>query len=334
MARTTSWTLLATTAATLMVAVACNDSQSPRPRALLGLPDLGTLAVTVTTSGSNTPSGYTVIVDGSSSQSVGANAVATFLGLPAGDHTVLMSGVPSHCSVSGANPRTVSLIAGLVAAPTFSVTCTAPPPPPTTGDLAVTTATSGSNIDADGYTVTVDGGASQAISTNASAPLSGRAAASHTVVLSGVASNCSVSGGTSRTVSVPAGGTATTSFAVRCTAQPPQTGNLTVTTSTSGSNLDPDGYTVTVDGGASPAIRTNGSGPLRRASGAEPPRGVVGRGEQLLGGRRHLPHSERAGRRHRHDVVRRELYGSAAADGQPHGDREHVGIEPRSRRLP
>jgi len=259
MARTTRWTLWAAAAVTLMGAAACNDSQSPRPRALLGLPDVGTLAVTVTTSGSNTPSGYTVTVDGSSSQSVGATGVATFLGLPSGSHTVLLSGVPSNCSVSGANPRTVSLIAGLVAATTFSVSCTAPPPPPTTGDLTVTTGTSGSNIDADGYTVTVDGGASQAIGTNGSVTFSGLAAASHTVVLSGVASNCSVSGGTSRTVSVPAGGTASTSFSVSCTAPPPQTGNLTVTTSTTGSNLDPDGYTATVDGGASQSVGTNGS---------------------------------------------------------------------------
>src|SRR5213080_1907146 len=158
MARTTRWTLWAAAAVTLIGAAACNDSQSPRPRALLGLPDVGTLAVTVTTSGSNTPSGYTVIVDGSSSQSVGATGVATFLGLPSGSHTVLLSGVPSNCSVSG-NPRTVSLIAGLVATTSFSVSCTATPPPPTTGDLTVTTATSGASgdLDHDGYTVSVDG---------------------------------------------------------------------------------------------------------------------------------------------------------------------------------
>src|ERR1051326_4842352 len=204
MARTTSWTLLAT-AATLLVAAACNDSQSPTPRAWLGLPDLGTLAVNVTT------------------------------------------------------PRPVSLIAGLVAATTFSVSCTAPPPPPTTGDLTVTTGTSGSNIDADGYTVTVDGNASKSIGSNGSVTFSGLAAGNHSVALSGVASNCSVSGNNPRTVSVPAGGTASTSFSVSCTAPPPQTGNLTVSTSTSGSNLDPDGYTVTVDGGASQAIGTNGS---------------------------------------------------------------------------
>src|SRR5213082_14566 len=256
MARTTRWTLWAAAAVTLIGAAACNDSQSPRPRALLGLPDVGTLAVTVTTSGSNTPSGYTVIVDGSSSQSVGATGVATFLGLPSGSHTVLLSGVPSNCSVSGDNPRTVSLIAGLVAATTFTVSCTAPPPPPTTGDLTVTTGTSGSNIDADGYTVTVDGNASKSIGTNGSVTFTGLSAASHTVVLSGVASNCSVSGGTSRTVTVPAGGTASTSFSVSCTAP---TGNLTVTTGTSGSNIDADGYTVTVDGNASKSIGTNGS---------------------------------------------------------------------------
>src|SRR5437763_5179431 len=259
MARTTRWTLWAAAAVTLIGAAACNDSQSPRPRALLGLPDVGTLAVTVTTSGSNTPSGYTVIVDGSSSQSVGATGVATFLGLPSGSHTVLLSGVPSNCSVSGDNPRTVSLIAGLVAATTFSVSCTAPPPPPTTGDLTVTTGTSGSNIDADGYTVTVDGNASKSIGTNGSVTFTELSAASHTVVLSGVASNCSVTGGTSRTVSVPAGGTASTSFSVSCTAPPPETGNLTVTASTTGSNLDPDGYTATVDGGASQSVGTNGS---------------------------------------------------------------------------
>src|SRR5207302_1248711 len=252
MARRTGWSLLAAAAATLVVAGACNDSQSPKPRALLGLPDVGTLAVTVTTSGSNTPGGYTIVVDGSSSQSVGANAVATFLGLPPGSHTVFLSGVPSNCSVGGANPRSVSLIAGVVAATSFSVSCTAPPPPPTTGNP-------GSNLPAGGYTVTVDGGASRWIGTNSSVTFSGLSAGSHAVALSGVASNCSVSGGTSRTVSVPAGGTASTSFSISCAAPPPTTGNLTVSTSTTGSNLPSGGYTVTVDRGASQRIGTNSS---------------------------------------------------------------------------
>src|SRR3989442_5321335 len=59
--------------AILLGATACNDSESPEPdAALLPLPDLGTLAVTVATSGSDiAPDGYTVTVDGSLSQSVG-----------------------------------------------------------------------------------------------------------------------------------------------------------------------------------------------------------------------------------------------------------------------
>jgi len=52
------------------------------------------------------------------------------------------------------------------------------------------------------------------------------AAGAHPVALSGVAANCVVGGANPRTVSVPAGGTATTTFAVTCNAQlpPPEVG--------------------------------------------------------------------------------------------------------------
>ena len=246
---------LAAVVAILLGATACNDSESPQPdAALLPLPDLGTLAVTVGTSGSDIdPDGYTVTVDGSVSQSVGANGLVTFTGLAAGDHTVGLSGVASNCTVSGDNPRTVSLIIGVVGTTSFSVGCAAIPK---TGDLTATTSTTGSSLDPDGYTVTVDGNSSKAIGTNASVTFTGLSAGDHSVALSGVAANCSVSGGTSRTVTVPAGGTASTTFAVSCAAT---TGNLTVTTNTTGSNLDPDGYTVVVDGSQSQAIGINTS---------------------------------------------------------------------------
>src|SRR2546422_1940168 len=97
---------------------------------------------------------------------------------------------------------------------------------------------------------------------NASVTFTGLTPGSHSVVLSGVAANCTVSGGTSRTVSVTAGSTASTSYSVSCAPTSPGTGSLTVTTATSGASgdLDPDGYTVSVDGGAaSQPIATNGS---------------------------------------------------------------------------
>src|SRR5439155_19109851 len=59
---------------------------------------------------------------------------------------------------------------------------------------------------------------------------------------SGLAKNC-ITSANPRTVSMPAGGTATAPFTVSCTAT---TGTLKVTTSTSGS-VPTNNYTVTVD---------------------------------------------------------------------------------------
>jgi len=130
------------------------------------------------------------------------------------------------------------------------------PPVDATGDLDVTTATTGSDPDPDGYTVTVDKTTNQAVGSNGRVTFSGLAAGGHTVELSGVASNCSVSGGASRTVTVPSGGTVTVAYSVSCTTPP---GDLQVTTSTAGSSLDPDGYTVTVDESQSQPIAINNS---------------------------------------------------------------------------
>src|SRR5438445_6163868 len=212
----------------------------------------GNLTVTTSTTGSNLdPDGYAVTVDGGSPQVIGINASTSYPGLPAGSHTVAISGVAANCTVTGGNSQTVSVPSGGTATAAFTVSCSA-----TTGDLTVTTSTSGSSLDPDGYTVTVDGGSPQALGLNASGSYPGLSAGSHTVAISGVATNCTVSGGPSQTVSVPSGGTATTAFSVSC-ATPP--GNLTVSTSTTGSSLDPDGYTVTVDGGSPQAIGINAS---------------------------------------------------------------------------
>jgi len=84
-----------------------------------------------------------------------------------------------------------------------------------TNSITVTTSTTGSNLDPDGYTLTIDGSFSQPIGTNTSATFSGPSG-DHTLALSGVASNCTVSGANPRTVTVPSGGTATTTFSVSC----------------------------------------------------------------------------------------------------------------------
>lgn len=87
-----------------------------------------------------------------------------------------------------------------------------------TGTLDVTTATSGSDLDPDGYTVTVDSTTIQAIGTNDTVRFGGLAEGSYTVRLSGVAINCTVGGSNPRTVTVVAGSLTSTSFDVTCTA--------------------------------------------------------------------------------------------------------------------
>ncbi len=234
------WTWFFTLPSTWLASVLALNAPPPPP---------GNLIVTTSTSGSSLPSGYTVTVDGSQSQSIGINSSVTFTNLSAGSHTVALSGVPANCTVSEGNTQTVTVPSGGTVTTTFTVSCTA-----TTGNLTVTTSTSGSNLP-NGYTVTVDGTQSQSIGVNASVTFTNLSAGGHSVALTNVPSNCTVSGSNPRTVMVPSGGTATTTFTVSCTAT---TGNLTVTTSTSGSNL-PNGYTVTVDGSQSQSIGVNGS---------------------------------------------------------------------------
>src|SRR5205823_6566983 len=130
---------------------------------------------------------------------------------------------------------------------------------PPTGSVTVSTSTTGGTLDPDGYTFTVDGSSGRAIGINTSVTVDGLERESVAEVLSGIAANCSISGGTSRTVTVTAGQTATVSFSIDCPTPPPPTGSLTVTTSTTGGTLDPDGYTFTVDGGSGRAIGINTS---------------------------------------------------------------------------
>ncbi len=175
----------------------------------------GTLAVSTNTSGPNLdPDGYTVTVDGTSSQAIATNGSVTFNGLAEGAHNVALSGVAGNCTVNSPNPQTVTVPNGGTANVAFSVNCTGATQ---TGDLSVTTSTSGSDLPG-GYTVTVDGTQSQSIVANGSVSFTGLAAGDHSVALSGDAPNCSVQSPNPQIVTVPAGGTATATFMVSCTA--------------------------------------------------------------------------------------------------------------------
>src|SRR5207248_1340977 len=186
-------------------------------------------------------------VDGGLSRTIAANgAGTTYSGLPAGDHTVALTDVPANCTVSGGASKTVTVPAGGAATAAFTISCTA-----LTGNLTVSTTTTGANLDPDGYTFAVDGGTPQPIGINATIPLTGIPTGSRTVDLAG--------GAASRPVTVATGQTASVPFTIDCPTVPPPTGDLTVTAATTGQDLDPDGYTVTVDGGRSRSLGINTS---------------------------------------------------------------------------
>src|SRR3989441_10335395 len=128
---------------------------------------------------------------------------------------------------------------------------------PTTGVLQVTVSTSGAALPANGYTVSVDSGAGQPVPVNGKVSLAGLSAGGHSVTLYGLATNCTLSGVNARGVEVIAGDTVVVAFSVGCIATSAGTGTIRLSTTTTGVDLDPDGYRVSVDGGAAAMVGVN-----------------------------------------------------------------------------
>jgi len=88
--------------------------------------------------------------------------------------------------------------------------------PSTTGSLRVSAATTGEDVDGDGYQVRV-GTSSQAVGVNGSVLFASLAAQSHAVTLEGLSENCSTSNNP-RAVTVTAGAESSTNYSVVCEA--------------------------------------------------------------------------------------------------------------------
>lgn len=133
------------------------------------------------------------------------------------------------------------------------------PTGPTEGILEVVTSTTGSALDPDGYSLTVDDGKAQPLAPNDVDTVPSLTVGTHTVTLAGVAPNCLLGGVNPRTVDVAAGGVARLRFEVTCSQTEPVSGAIQVSVMTTGSDLDPEGYQVAVDGGTHMPLSINGS---------------------------------------------------------------------------
>jgi glucose/arabinose dehydrogenase len=207
----------------------------------------GDLEVTTATSGANLPDSYWgVLDDGALEGTIGTNETVRVDGLDAGSHRVALQQVPANCMVAAPNPRTVTVTTGAVTGTTFTVTCTSASS--SGGDLELTTATTGSDLPA-GYRAVVDGATERAIGANDTVRVVGLVPGSHTVTLEEVAANCTVTAPNPRSVTVTAGTVTATTFAVSCASPTGGTGDLEVSTATTGSNL-PDEFWGVLDDGA------------------------------------------------------------------------------------
>lgn len=234
----------------------------------------GTLTLTQTSRQSGTLGGtvsLTTIIDGQTSggvvpvesASVSSTGTVSFhIGGIAAGGSWTFSGTLAGTRISGRHTLTDGTTA-------FSGDWSGTSGATSTGSLTVTSSTSGSSPDPDGYTIVLDGLDYGLLGGNAAVRIDGVLPGSHTVALGSVAPNCQVQGDNLRAVTVNPGGSATVAYSVTCTTPSAGTGTLRITTVTSGAQLDPDGYLFSVDGGTSQPIGVNATATMVSVAAAQ-----------------------------------------------------------------
>lgn len=195
---------------------ACSGPSTTEPGSSSGPPPTGSIQVTASTSGADLdPDGYSVTV-GSQTKSIGVNSSVVFGNLTSGStYTVTLAGVAENCTVTDGGTKTSGSVAsGATIQVSFTITCN-----PLTGSLRISTSTSGTGIDDNGYLVKV-GSESRQVGVNDAVTFLGLSPGDHGVELSDVHELCEISGENPRTVEISAGTTASITFAVECTAPP------------------------------------------------------------------------------------------------------------------
>jgi Tol biopolymer transport system component len=134
--------------------------------------------------------------------------------------------------------------------------CADAPTAASMGSLAISSVTAGDSVDTNGYTLVLDDDQGHLLQSNGTLAFSNLAEGEHRIALGGIAPNCSVAGSNPRKVAIIPGDATQVTFEVACQAPP---GSLQITISTTGEQVDPDGYSISVPGRAAQAVGNNGS---------------------------------------------------------------------------
>lgn len=162
-------------------------------------------------------------------------------------------------------PGPVSLAVLLMAAGLAACSETNEPrtPIPTTGTLRITTSTGGVDPDPDGYALFIDTLPQVPIGSNTSQQLVTVTPGTYQVLLDGIAANCVLA--VPAPVEVLAGMVVDVALNVNCT---PILVDLRVTVQSTGEDIDPSGYVVTVDSQLTLPVAGNGQVVIRAPNGS------------------------------------------------------------------
>lgn len=162
----------------IQAGTACSGSES-----LPSAPLPAQLVVSIVTTGTGIdPDGYVLQVDSLPPRAVQANDEVV-LDLVAGKHTISLTGLAPNCRASGSD-WVRFLGAGERSELAISVAC------PGAGVLRITTRTTGSDIDSDGYLITIDR-APQVVPVNGEVEIEAIVPGTYFLALRGVSGNCS-----------------------------------------------------------------------------------------------------------------------------------------------
>ena len=240
--RFTTRSLVLTCSGLLMTGLGCNDGLGPDPKT-------GSVKVSVVTTAETIDrdkDGYTIRLGTADVRTLMTDGTVEYLNVPVGVNSVRLESVAANCSVAGAAEQSVHVIADGTTSVSFAVSCAA-----NVGAVKVTTVTTGADADADGYVIRIDGAGSYALQANGTRSISGIRVGPVSVNLSGLAMNCKLEPPFPGTVGVIFG-SIDLLYTIRCGAS----GTLRITTSSTGSDFDPDGFEVSIREQASGSNRT------------------------------------------------------------------------------
>ena len=210
---------------------ACSDATRPAAS--------GGIRVTAVTVGDDPdPNGYVVTVDSGTRYVVGTRSTVDISAIVAGDHTVRLGDISTNCTVQGEAEQRVNVVAGRPALVRFTIACV-----PRVGSIAVSTITTGVDLQTRSYTIAVNAEPGDPIGLNDATTLTGIREGIQSVWLHDIADNCAVAGSNPQQVAVSFDQPATAVFAVTCVSAQ---ATLQITTVTAGANPDADGYTAQI----------------------------------------------------------------------------------------